>query len=279
MGEIAVAKRAGERLTPAEDGLLTSLAAQAGLAFNNARLTIELQDRLQYMSAQAADLHASRQRIVTARQVERQRVVQIIHDRVETHLQTADSLIGQVQLLLPADQEQALDCFDTLLAEGAESLAALRDLARGIFPAILADQGVMPALNAHVLQARLPVDVDIQAWHERFEPNAETSVYFCVVRALANAGAYASGSHVTVRLTASDHRLEFSIADDGPGVDPARLTQGADIQDMRDRVEAVGGEFDAFSMLGQGTVVSGWVPAGAPVGAGSSDAPGRRADD
>ncbi len=270
VGQIAVAKGPGERLLPAEEGLLTSLASQAGLAFNNARLAIELQDRLTEVSGQAADLRASRQRIVTAREVLRQRVVQLIHERVETHLESADHQLERAELLLPDHPEQALECFDSLLAEGGESLDALRDLARGIFPAVLADQGVMPALHAHLMQVQLPVEVDLEGWEERFEPDAEASVYFCVVQALANAGTYAVGSRVVVRLTASDDRLEFSVVDDGPGVEQAVLSAGADIQDMRDRVDAVGGEFIAQSAPGEGTVVSGWVPARVPVGAAAA---------
>ena len=269
VGEIAVAKRAGQRLTPAEEGLLTSLGAQAGVAFNNARLTIELQDRLEEMSAQAADLRASRQRIVTARQRQRQRVVQIIHNRVERHLENADAQLVRAQQLLPDDPEQADLCFDALLSEGQESLDALRDLARGIFPAILADQGVVAALQAHLVQAHLPVDVEIDGDEGRFEPNAEASVYFCVVQALANAATYAAGSHVTLRLRARDDRLEFEVADDGPGADTTQLQEGADIRDMRDRVEAVGGRLEALSVEKRGTIVSGWVPARAPLRAGA----------
>jgi signal transduction histidine kinase len=261
VGEIAVAKASSERLTPVDDELLRSLAAQAGLAFNNARLTMELQTRLQEISAQAEDLRSSRQRIVAAREAQRQRVVQLIHERVESRLEAADAQLVEVERLLPAAGDRAIECFDELLAACGESLDALRALARGIFPAVLADQGVVPALQAHVLQAGLPVEIVIEGHPGRFDPNAEASVYFCVAQALTNAGTYASGSHVTVRLTSGVDQLAFSVVDDGPGVDPRRLAQGADIQDMRDRVEAVGGGFEASSALGQGTVVSGWVPA------------------
>ena len=261
VGEIAVAKASSDRLTPVDDELLSSLAAQAGMAFNNARLTMELQTRLQEISAQAADLRSSRQRIVTAREVQRQRVVQLIHERVESRLEGAEAQLEEVERILPEAGDRAVDCFDELLAQCGESLDALRVLARGIFPAVLADQGVVPALQAHVLQAGLPVEIVIEGHPGRFDPNAEASVFFCVVQALANAGTYASGSHVTVRLTAAVDQLAFSVVDDGPGVDPSRPAQGADIQDMRDRVEAVGGVFEASSALGRGTLVSGWVPA------------------
>jgi signal transduction histidine kinase len=209
VGEIAVAKPPGEKLTPAEHRLLTSLVAQAGVAFNNAGLTVELEDRLQEMTEQTADLRASRQRIVTARQGQRQRVVQLIQERVETHLEHVDAGLDQVQSLLPDRGEEALVHFDHLLGEGQAGLDALRDLARGIFPAVLADQGVLPALQAYVLQARLPVEVELLGMPERYEANAEAAAYFCVVQALNNAGAYAPGSDVTVRLEASGDGLEF----------------------------------------------------------------------
>jgi signal transduction histidine kinase len=268
VGEIAVAKPPGERLSPTEHRLLTSLVAQAGVAFNNAGLTVELEDRLQEMTQQTAELRASRQRIVTARQGQRQRVVELIHDRVETHLDRADAELQRVESLLPDHGEEALLRFDRLLDEGQAGLDALRDLARGIFPAVLADQGVLPALQAFVLQAQLPVEVELRGDAVRSEPSAEATAYFCVVQALNNAGTYAPGSSVTVRLGAQDGRFEFSVVDDGPGVDEHELASGADIQDMRDRVEAVGGHFDAVSLVGSGTAVAGWVPVATLVGAG-----------
>jgi signal transduction histidine kinase len=179
----------------------------------------------------------------------------------------ADELLAQVEGLLPVDEAAAVALFEPLLAEGSLSLDALRELARGIFPKILSAQGVVPALRARILQDQPDVEVDIEGWEERFDPGAEARVYFCVVQALANAGAYAPGSHVTVRLAALEDRLEFDVRDDGPGVDAARLAAGADIQDMRDRVEAAGGVLEARSELGAGTVVSGWVPARVAVGA------------
>ncbi|MDZ4828492.1 MAG: hypothetical protein SGJ13_18790 [Actinomycetota bacterium] len=262
VGEIAIATAHGERLRPEDEELLTALAAQAGLAVNNARLTIELQARLQEISEQAAELHASRQRIVTARQEQRQRVVQLIHDRVEVRLDRVGSMIEELDPLLPTHVDDAFVCIDALLEECGAALDGLRDLARGIFPAILADQGVVSALDAYVLQARLPVDVrlDGSGAMDRYDAQSETTVYFCAIQALANAGTYASGSNVVVEVRAEFGRLAFSVVDDGPGVDPHRLLAGADVRDMHDRVEAVGGELETTSELGVGTTIVGWVP-------------------
>ncbi len=189
-------------------------------------------------------------------------MVQLIHERVEVRLHRASTLLEELAPLLTSDPERALELIDALLDECGHALDALRDLARGIFPAILADQGVVAALDAYVLQARLPIDVRVHATDapDRYDPQAEAIVYFCAIQALANAGTYAPESSVVVRVSAEGGDLSFSVTDDGPGTEPERLRAGADIQDMRDRVEAVGGEFEATSAPGAGTVISGSVP-------------------
>jgi signal transduction histidine kinase len=170
-------------------------------------------------------------------------------------------MLDELAPLLANDPERALELSDELLAECGQALEALRELARGIFPAILADQGVVSALEAYVLQARLPIDVAVATdVTDRYDQHAEATVYFCVIQALANAGAYAPESNVVVRIGAERGQLSFSVTDDGPGTDAQRLHAGADIGDMRDRVEAIGGEFTATSAPGAGTVVSGSVP-------------------
>ncbi|MEO6467994.1 MAG: hypothetical protein ABIP21_02755 [Acidimicrobiia bacterium] len=264
VGEIAVATVHDERLRPEAKALLSALAGQAGLAVNNARLTLELEARLREISGQAAELSASRQRIVTARQVQRQRVVQIIHDRVEIRLDRATEMLDELEPLLGSDVDRSRECIDTLVMECGDALGALRELARGIFPAILADRGLAAALDAYVLQADMAnVDVRLEGVDatERCDPQAEVIVYFCVIQALANVAAYAPGSSVVVRVRAEMGRVSFSVADDGPGTEPERLQAGDDVRDMRDRVEAVGGELHATTTLGSGTVISGSVPA------------------
>ena len=178
VGQIAVATAPGERLRPKEEQLLTALAAQAGIAFNNARMAIELQARLQEISIQTAELHASRQRIVTARQAQRQQVVGLIHDRVEVRLERGSNLLDELEPLLACDVERALERIDALSGECGEALDAMRELARGIFPAILADQGLAAALDAYVLRAGLPVDVRIDgraAAANRYDPRRKQS--------------------------------------------------------------------------------------------------------
>ena len=264
VGEIAIATLHGEKLRSEARELLAALAGQAGIAVHNARLTIELEARLQEISTQADELRASRQRIVTAREAQRQRVVEVIADRVETRLDRVAELLDRLGPLLVSDVDLALAHIDALTDEAGQALEALRELARGIFPAILADQGLGPALHA-VVRSVEPWSVDVLLGEIdgscRHDAQAETTVYFCVVQALQNAGKYAPGSDVVVRVDPEPDRLTFSVSDNGPGADPRCFREGNDIRAMRDRVEAVDGEFEATTELGTGTVISGSVPA------------------
>jgi signal transduction histidine kinase len=264
VGRISIATVHGERLRPEAEQLLVALAGQAGIAVHNARLTIELEARLREISAQADELRASRHRIVSARQAQRQRVAELIHSRVEARLEHASDMLDVLEPMLASDVERAVEQIDRLVEECGGALDALRDLARGIFPAILGDQGLGPALDAYVRRADLKT-VDV-GWGGldgtcRHDPQAEATVYFCVIQALGNAIEYAPSSDVVVRVCAEPGRLTFSVSDDGPGADPIRLRDGNDIRDMRDRVEAVGGDFHATTSIGTGTVISGAVPA------------------
>ena len=268
VGEIAVTKAAGDDLTAAEDELLAALAAQAGLAFNNVRLAEELHARLEDISSQAADLRASRQRIVTSREGLRQRVVGAIHDRVEVRLEAIEATLIEVERTFGADPQAALRQLDAVTVEAGDALDALRDLARGIFPPLLADRGVLGALEAHASKASLSLRIDIDglAAGQRFDPQAEASVFFCLVEALHDARHRPAGGPVAVRLAAGEGRLAFEVADTGPGIGRGGPVTGPDLQGMRDRVEAVGGELEVRSSPGQPLVVSGWVPARSLVG-------------
>jgi signal transduction histidine kinase len=172
------------------------------------------------------------------------------------------ALVGLEQLV-DDDPERAQSVLDDVADTSRQALEDLRDLARGLFPALLADRGLVPALEAYVRTARLPAEIDTSRLTnpQRLDPQAEASVYFCVTQALSNASKYAAGSAICLRLAADDGRLAFTVADDGPGAELATLARGQDLQDMRDRVEAVGGVFEVSSAVGAGTTVSGWVPA------------------
>ena len=139
VGEIAVAKPPGETLTRAEETLLTDLAAQAGPALATLRLTL--------------DLRASRQRLVTAQDAERRRLERDIHDGAQQDLVALAVQLRIARQLLGKDPSRSASLFDDLDRQAKDALATLRDLARGIFPPMLADRGLVGALEAHIVES------------------------------------------------------------------------------------------------------------------------------
>ena len=136
------------------------------------------------------------------------------------------------------------------------ALDDLRDLARGIYPPLLADQGLGAALDAQARKAPIPVTVDV-ADDARYPQAVESAVYFCCLEALNNVAKYADASRASVRIDREDGRLRFEVADDGRGFDVEATTQGTGLQGMADRLDALGGGFEVRSTPGSGTTISG----------------------
>lgn len=262
LGEITVARPDGETFTSTEIALLVDVATHAGPAFRNVALTAELEKRLEEITVQATELERSRERIVEAQDAERRRIERDLHDGAQQNLV---SLSGQLRLLTKLLDEQprrAKMLADRLVEESMATLDQIRDLARGVFPQILTDAGVVAALRAHLVKfpGRVGLEVDPKLETMRFDPTAEVAVYFCFLEALQNALKHGEGKPVTIMLEPSNGDLRFTIADRGPGFDPTKVPSGAGINNMRDRLAAVGGTFSISSSVGEGTVVAGSVP-------------------
>jgi signal transduction histidine kinase len=228
VGDIAVSKPTGEPLTPAELTLLSDLAGQAGLALHNARLAIELQARLDQISTQAEELRASRQRIVSAQDEERRRLEGTIREGTERELAAMEQQLTLAEQTIDRDHEATTRLLESLIVTANRTLEELRDLARGLYPPLLRDQGLVPALRA---QARR-LDERIRVEGEgigRFPAEVEAAVYFCCVEALRT-----GPTSATIRLAAHDGELEFSIDM------PMHHLDGR-FQDMEDRIAALGG--------------------------------------
>ena len=259
LGAIAVTKPPAEPLTPAEDKLLDDLTSQAGLVLRNVGLTAELQARLDELSRQAAALRSSRQRIVAAQDAERKRLERNIHDGAQQHLVALAVKLRLAKTLARTDTAKAAAMLTELRGETEEALETLRDLARGIYPPILEEQGLAAALYAQVY--RSGVSVTIEADGLRRHPiETEAAIYFCCLEALQNAAKYARATNVTVRLRDDGDDLVFSVGDDGRGFDPNTVARGSGLQNMVDRVAALGGDIEVTSAPGVGTTVSGSVP-------------------
>jgi signal transduction histidine kinase len=254
LGAITLVKAKNEPVSAAEDMLLTDLASQAGLVLRNVRLTAQLQ-------ATIADLRASRKRLVQAQDDERRRIERDLHDGAQQQLVALSVQLGLLDGLAD-DPGEVRELTGQLRAGARAALDDLRALARGIYPPVLADQGLRAALQAQADRAPMPVLVDADGIG-RLSRDAETTVYFCILEALQNVAKYAKASLTKVTLNQVDGGLDFSVTDDGAGFDPAAVAHGTGLQGMADRLSAVGGQLRIASAPGQGATISGTVPVAA----------------
>ena len=153
LGALSIVKRRGEALTPLEEKLLSDLAHQAGLVLKNVGLTGDLQARLE-------ELRQSRQRLVSAQDEERRRLERNLHDGAQQHLVALKVKLGLAEMLLTRDIEKAKATLTQLKTDADEALETLRDLARGIYPPLLADKGLAAAQESQARKATLPVTVE-----------------------------------------------------------------------------------------------------------------------
>jgi signal transduction histidine kinase len=245
LGVLTLVKPPNEALSPVEQKLVTDLAAQAGLVLRNSRL-IE-------------DLRASRQRLVTAQDEERRRLERNLHDGAQQQLVALAVKARLASALVGREPAKELEMLGDLQEGLGDALETLRDLARGIYPPLLADKGLASALEAQSRKAAMPVRVETDGIG-RFSQEFEAAVYFCVLEALQNASKYADASDVAVRLWQENGDLLFSVADDGRGFDQETTPLGTGLQNMSDRLAALGGTLDIRSRPGGGTIVSGRIP-------------------
>jgi signal transduction histidine kinase len=213
-----------------------------------ARLDAELVTRLQ-------ELRASRVRLVNAGDAERRRLERDLHDGAQARLVSVNLLLGRVKLMLEGEAE-ATTMLDRAQSELRTGLAELRELARGIHPAVLTTHGLEEAINA--LGSRLPVSVTVEADAVDLPPAVETAAYFVVSEALTNVTKYAQASRATVTVRQADGVVRVEIADDGVGgADPSR---GSGLSGLADRVAALDGTITVDSPPGAGTRVRVEIP-------------------
>jgi signal transduction histidine kinase len=251
LGALSITKTRGDALRPAEEKLTEDLASQAGLVLRNVRLTDELLERL-------GELQASRQRIVAAQDEERRRLERNLHDGAQQQLVALQVRLSLAERLAEEDC-RVKDQLGALKAEAGEALENLRDLARGIYPPLLADQGLAAALTAQARKATFPVSIEADGIG-RYPQEQEAALYFCVLEALQNVAKYAGATHVTIGLHEDDGHLAFKVTDDGAGFDSTKTSYGTGLQGMADRLSAQGGTLEVISRPGGGTTVIGRVP-------------------
>ena len=257
LGALSVSKRSGETLTPTEDKLLSDLASQAGLILRNVGLTEQLQARL-------GELHASRLRIIGAQDAERQRIERDLHDGAERQLMGIAAKLAAAQLIAGQDAEREREVLAQLRAETRAALEKLRELAHGINPPVLASNGLAAAVGALAGRATVATELFTRDLG-RYPVEVETAVYFCCAEILQNAARHAPGATVKLALAERDGVLTFSAADDGPGFDLAAAQQGSGLQNMIDRIAALGGTLEVVASPGAGTAITGDIGVACPV--------------
>jgi signal transduction histidine kinase len=255
LGALSVTTPANDPMDPAKSRLVADLAAQAGLVLRNVRLNAALRTRLD-------DLQAAQKRLVTAQDEERRRLERNIHDGAQQQLVALAVKARLARQLTARDPAKAAEMIGQIEEETRTALEDLRDLARGIYPPLLADKGLLAALEAQARKAAVATSVTGDGVG-RFGQDVEAAVYFSCLEAMQNVAKYARASRTDVRLSNGDGRLTFEVRDDGVGFDPAATGMGTGLQGMADRLGALGGTVDVTSSPGAGTTVRGSLPIGA----------------
>jgi len=255
LGALAVAMPPTDPIDEPKAKLVADLAAQAGLVLRNVRLTGELQARLE-------ELRAAQKRLVAAQDEARRRLERNIHDGAQQRLVALSVKLRLAQSLVARDPAETGLMLEQLQTETTETLEDLRDLARGIYPPLLADKGLVAALEAQARRSVVPVELHPDG-AGRYPQEVEAAVYFSVLEALQNVSKYANADRADVRLAESAGALMFEVEDDGDGFDAETARRGTGLQGIADRLAALDGTVDVRSTPGAGTTVAGRIPLGA----------------
>jgi signal transduction histidine kinase len=232
-----------------EPALVESVRATAALVLEIERLAAEVRSQL-------AEVRASRERIVSAADAERRRIERNLHDGAQQRLVTLSVALG-LEASRVDSAAAAADVLSRAQDEVEQAITELRDLARGIHPTLLRDEGLQIAVEALARRASIPVTVH-GAVHDRLPDPIELAAYFVVSEALTNVAKHASPTEASVTLVQESGVLRVTVTDDGIG--GARITTGAGLAGLRDRLDALDATLAIHSRPAQGTTVRAELP-------------------
>ena len=232
-----------------ERRLLEAVGAAAGMSLENARLQAELRARVE-------ELRGSRARVIEAGQKERQRLERNLHDGAQQRLIALSLRLRLLEKRLP-DEPEAREELDAARREIAISLEELRDVARGIHPAVLTGYGLAVAVESLSARAPLPVRLAIDL-DGRLPERVEVAAYYVVSESLANIAKHARATEARVSLDRRDAHLVVEVVDDGVG--GADTERGSGLRGLADRVEALGGRLRIWTPVGRGTRIQAEIP-------------------
>ena len=249
-------RRDGNPLLIEDRRLLVSLAGQAAAAARSLQLAEELSERLRQIERQAAELTASRDRVVAAQDAERRRIQRDLHDGVQQEVVALTAKLGLARQRLGRGDPSGERLLADLQTDLGELLRTLRDVAHAIHPPILADHGLLSAIEAQA--ARFPVAMAVRAdatlRDVRFPPRIEATAWYTLAEALSNVVKHANATQVDVSLQQPDGRLTVEVHDDGRGFN-AEAGRGLGLAGMADRLDIVGGSLVVESAAGHGTTL------------------------
>jgi signal transduction histidine kinase len=268
LGLLSLRERDQRPLTPVEERLFAGLAAHAGLVLRSARLRAQLSARVEDLSTRADELRVSRERLIETQDDERRRLERDIHDGAQQNLVALAVNLRLADTLLRRSPARAAEVISQQSEAAQEAIDNLTQLARGIYPALLADEGLVRALAAVSDTSALPITLAADPTLQ-LPARISAALYFCCLEALQNAAKHSGASSVHVAIERTTDRVRMTVRDDGRGFTVSDATTGAGTANMRDRIDAIGGTFSITSAAGRGTSVAVDIPLVAAAAAAS----------
>jgi signal transduction histidine kinase len=263
LGRIECGPRCDGPLLAEDRRLLAYFAAQAAVGAHNLHLAAELCRRVEEVRDQAAELAASRDRVVAGQDAERRRIQAVLHDGVQQEIVALSARAGLVRQQLLRGDPAAAGGLAEMQRDLASTLQDVREIAYAIHPPVLSDRGLLEAIEAQSSRLAVPMAVraDPRLRGVRFGEQIEATAWYVLAEALSNVVKHAGASEVEVSLTQQDGRLGLVIRDDGCGFDPDR-PRGLGLAGLSDRLDTVGGSLTITSGAGAGTSVCVQIPVG-----------------
>lgn len=268
VGVLQVVKPRGNPVTPPEQQLIDDLAGSAGLVLGNQRLNAAL-------AARAVELQQSRRRLVEMQDAERRRLERDLHDGAQQQVIALKLKIGLAEhLARKVGHLELAGRLNELSGEAQTAVDEIRTLAKGIYPPLLDSESLIAAIKSQAASAPVPVDVSAQGV-DHYSKDVEFAAYFVALEAVDNAITHGGASRVAVSVTGTPEDLQVEVRDDGVGFDPRTSEPGVGLVNIRDRVEALGGDLLVTSAEGSGTTISVTMPLDGHKAPGEEAVPGR----
>jgi signal transduction histidine kinase len=239
--------------TPQEERLLQATGRRLADTLDTLSMFHDLRESERKLEASRSELAASRARIVTAADETRRKIERDLHDGIQQRLVSLALNVSGIAAMTPPPSDEIKQELTLITDALGSALDELREIARGIHPALLSEAGLVPALQTLARRSAVPVELEVQAQQTRLPTPVEVAAYYVVSEALTNTAKHARASTVYVAVEERDGVLELAIRDDGSGgADPSR---GSGLIGLTDRVDALGGTIEVASPVGGGTTL------------------------